>query len=1132
MKRLGLSLVVGLVALLLLSILSLPGAAAQTFPPPGDACPMNPGCSISLSPSSGPVGTVVTVTASDFYPNDQYSVYFSDGVNAVEVTSGLTGTGFFTDSFSVPSDAPGDYTVFVFDSVDDNASAPFTIPLVPTLALSPSEGVVGSSTTAMGAGFPAYAGPITFFLAGTDAVVTTPLGCYAISDGTFSCAVTVPAVPNGDQPMVASDTVSDTASATFTVDANVMLSPTSGLVGSLVTTSGTGFTSSSPTVTFTFEGAAVTSTCATDPSGSFPGTTGSACTFTVPAAPNGDAGGQNLVASDADLVTASASFTVTGPGAPLLTITPSSGFVGSPAVLLGVGFTSGDAVQAIFAGADQACDEGAVVVATDGSFACTLAIPAESDGAYIVSASTTDDGTISATSSFQVLPQMRITGPGTGPPGTLTEVTASGFFSGDTVAMQFGPTGVTCTNGDPQTVAGDGSFVCNFVVPPSSPSHNPYTVEATTADDGSIDATDYFTITAPALTLTPTGGPVGTSVTVAGTDFVAGATVSVTGAAPFSVAFTGCTVGTSPTGSSVTTDVTGAFSCTFAVPPERVGAYLVWASDGSNSLLGGFSVSGPPLSFQLSPPTGPVGAAVVASGTDFLPLTTVTLTPVAPFSVVFTGCTVGTSPTGSSVKADATGAFSCTFTVAPEPAGPYSISASDGSNTALTTFTVTAALSPQLSITSTPTTGPVGTSATITGSGFSVGATINLVLFDGKTVTCSGGKPTVGAGGAFTCTFNVPALGAGVYSVTAHDKTDGTIASTNSFTVTPQLIITSNPLNGPVGTSVKVSGSGFTTPGAITQVQFGGTLVACQGGAPTVGATGAFTCKFNAPDIAWGGYAVTAKDSTNGPIVSTNIFTVTATLKLSPALGPIGKLVTASGTGFTPGVVSFALAGGTIVGTCTALATGSFSSCSITIAAGPYGSDPVTATNAPSSAVASFTVAATLKLSPASGPVGTIVTASGTGFTPGTIGFTIAGGTVLGTCTALPTGSFSACSITITAGPHGADLVTAASTPSSATALFKVTTPSLTLTKSAGPVGTVVTLTGSGYAPSTTYTLCLQPTKTACSAGGTFTTSAGGAIPAGTTITIPSVSLGSYFVDLSQGSAPGSYIISAIFVVN
>ena len=83
---------------------------------------------------------------------------------------------------------------------------------------------------------------------------------------------------------------------------------------------------------------------------------------------------------------------------------------------------------------------------------------------------------------------------------------------------------------------------------------------------------------------------------------------------------------------------------------------------------------------------------------------------------------------------------------------------------------------------------------------------------------------------------------------------------------------------------------------------------------------------------------------------------------------------------------------------------------------------------------------------------------------------------------------------------------------------FTVESPTLSISATTAAPGTNVTLTGSGYAPSTTYTVCMVLVGTVdCGyAGdreetppgiqlGTFTADANGNIPAGTKVTIPSV---------------------------
>lgn len=77
-------------------------------------------------------------------------------------------------------------------------------------------------------------------------------------------------------------------------------------------------------------------------------------------------------------------------------------------------------------------------------------------------------------------------------------------------------------------------------------------------------------------------------------------------------------------------------------------------------------------------------------------------------------------------------------------------------------------------------------------------------------------------------------------------------------------------------------------------------------------------------------------------------------------------------------------------------------------------------------------------------------------------------------------------------------------------------TASLSLNPATGPIGTVVTLTGSGYALGAIYTYCFRATATVCSSGSTFTSTGTGAIPPSTTITVPSS--GNAYVDVSNGT--------------
>lgn len=81
--------------------------------------------------------------------------------------------------------------------------------------------------------------------------------------------------------------------------ATLTLNPASGVIGTTVHASGTGFLANG-TIQFTVAGQLAPSNCAADPLGDFPGTSGTACTFVVPVHPGG-----------AITVTASGGWTVT-----------------------------------------------------------------------------------------------------------------------------------------------------------------------------------------------------------------------------------------------------------------------------------------------------------------------------------------------------------------------------------------------------------------------------------------------------------------------------------------------------------------------------------------------------------------------------------------------------------------------------------------------------------------------------------------------------------------------------------------------------------------------------------------------------------------------------------------------------
>ena len=183
-----------------------------------------------------------------------------------------------------------------------------------------------------------------------------------------------------------------------------------------------------------------------------------------------------------------------------------------------------------------------------------------------------------------------------------------------------------------------------------------------------------------------------------------------------------------------------------------------------------------------------------------------------------------------------------------------------------------------------PTVGPAGTNVWVNGTGFypEGGASIYWVSGSLSTGTYlyAGSASLSFPRGNFSTQIPLPPVGpgypVGTYNVSAEDTNDACAAAEFSLTTAsvrvPQLTI-EYPTSGLVQSSTSVEGSYFFPGATIDTVQFGGTTVACVGGAPVVATNGAFTCTFTVPNLPPGSYYVTTHDSTDGWVTSTNTFT-------------------------------------------------------------------------------------------------------------------------------------------------------------------------------------------------------------------------------------------------------------------
>ena len=259
--------------------------------------------------------------------------------------------------------------------------------------------------------------------------------------------------------------------------------------------------------------------------------------------------------------------------------------------------------------------------------------------------------------------------PASGPVGTVVTLTGTGLMGATAVSFN----GTAATN---VTVVSATSLTATVAA-----GTNSGPISVTTPAGTATSATPFTVLAPPAFTsFTPASGPVGTVVTLTGTNLSGTTAVNVNGTAAASFAVVSATSLTATvaagTGSGPISVTTPAGTATSATP---------------------FTVLAPPAITALSPANGPVGTAVMVTGTDLGGTTRLTLNGAAVVgfavvnatSVTFTvpagatsGPVVATTPSGVSnatrvftvTSVSGTGGTNATvFSVWPNPVGTQGV---------------------------------------------------------------------------------------------------------------------------------------------------------------------------------------------------------------------------------------------------------------------------------------------------------------------------------------------------------------------------------------------------------------------------------------------------------------------------
>ena len=199
------------------------------------------GATVTLSATSGPSGTVVTVSGRGFTADAEISITMDSTSCAVLDTITVADDGTFGGQFVVPTLAKGTYTVTVTDGTITADYVEFEVTGTTSIEISPLAGAPGDTITITGENFTAMSGvkvTVDFGTLAGYATTTTD------ENGTFTLAITIPDIPVGKYDIKATDDygLTDTYADFRVAITTLTILPSSGPSGSKVHIVGGGFT--------------------------------------------------------------------------------------------------------------------------------------------------------------------------------------------------------------------------------------------------------------------------------------------------------------------------------------------------------------------------------------------------------------------------------------------------------------------------------------------------------------------------------------------------------------------------------------------------------------------------------------------------------------------------------------------------------------------------------------------------------------------------------------------------------------------------------------------------------------------------------------------------------------------------
>ena len=649
--------------------------------------------SFSVTPSSGPPGSSVTVRASGFSPGSSIDITMEGDIL---ITANADSQGRILTSVNIPSNTSGGSKSI--EARGPSGGDQGTYNVTATLSLAQPEASPGDTVSVSGTGFRSAETGISVTYGGK----TVASGISADSQGVWSTTFTVPNSTAGSHTIKASGSSTseaDVTQAKITLGAGLRIEPSTGSPGTVVQINGSG-ARARERITVTAGNNLTTVSASANTQGVW------TAELTIPTAPGGRL---NIIASGSSGKGTSTSFTVT----PAISPAELTGFSGSRLTLKGAGFKANQTGIPINFDGDIVDTASADPL---GSWSVVINIPLKAAGTYPISVPGADQFQFKVTAGVSL-------STGRGAPGETVTVVGSGFERDEKdISLRLGDktvaTGIIANQ--------DGTWDTRVKIPPLPA--GTYLVSATGSLTSSANIKEDILVIGSLLTVNIPSGSPGMTINVSGSGFGSNEP-------EIDITYDGVVVV-----KGISADVLGAFSRSFVVPPSFSGNHVIDVNQSGESGAGngsteiGFQIRpGITLEYVQGPPSNPLqifGSGFGANEPNI--------------SLVYDG-----TPVVSGISSDAVGSFQSSFLIPPSGSGTHSIQAKSPFSGATGTPEQTFTVSPSLELSETM--GNVGLEVMVIGQGFNPESPVTLTYDELTKATV-----TADDAGSFRIEFQIP----------------------------------------------------------------------------------------------------------------------------------------------------------------------------------------------------------------------------------------------------------------------------------------------------------------------------------------------------------------------------------------